>query len=82
MKKVILGIGSNLGHRVLNFKETISRLNSIGKVSATSFLYETAPMYELNQPAFLNAAIQLETKLSAEEVMYYCQDIELVFTVD
>ena len=78
MRKVFLGVGSNIGNRVLNLNEGLSKLKSFGKVSATSFLYETAPMYESNQPSFLNAAVVLETNLSPEEVLDRCQDIELV----
>lgn len=78
MKKVLLGIGSNLGHRASNFNQAIKKLQGLGKVSATSFIYETAPLYETKQPSFLNAALLLETNLSPEQILKHCQDIEKV----
>ena len=81
MKRVFLGIGSNLGHKVLNFNLAIEKLKTLGKVSATSFLYETAPLYETKQPSFLNAALMIETNLSPEEVLSRCQDIEKVHAI-
>lgn len=78
MRKVILGVGSNLGNRISNFHDALHQLKSIGKVSQTSFLYQTAPMYELNQPSFLNAAVILETSSSPEEILHKCKDIESV----
>jgi len=78
MRRVILGIGSNLGNRVANFNTALEKLQVLGKIAQTSFLYQTAPMYELNQPAFLNAAVILETKSSPEEILHKCKDIELV----
>lgn len=78
MRKVILGVGSNLGNRINNFNVALHQLKSLGKISQTSFLYQTAPMYELNQPSFLNAAVMLETTSSPEEILHKCKDIESV----
>ena len=78
MRRAILGIGSNLGNRILNFNNALLQLKSYGKISATSYLYETAPMYETKQPSFLNGAIILETELSPESLLHRIREIELV----
>jgi dihydroneopterin aldolase / 2-amino-4-hydroxy-6-hydroxymethyldihydropteridine diphosphokinase / dihydropteroate synthase len=56
-----LGIGSNLGDRVANIKESLKLLemDHSCKVLDTSFLYDTSPMYNLDQPRFINAACKV-----------------------
>jgi dihydroneopterin aldolase / 2-amino-4-hydroxy-6-hydroxymethyldihydropteridine diphosphokinase / dihydropteroate synthase len=65
-----IALGSNLGDRFANIEaalrllehpELISASNETGAAQSlavvnTSFLYETAPMYVINQPSFLNCA--------------------------
>lgn len=77
-RRAILGIGSNLGNRISNFNNALLRLKEFGKISATSYLYETAPMYETKQPSFLNGAVILETQLSPESLLQKIREIELV----
>jgi len=45
MKKVVIGIGSNLGNRIKYINGGINKLSKKGKILRTSFLYETKPMY-------------------------------------
>ncbi len=66
--KAAIAIGSNLGDRFSNMElalrlfETdgihVNRLNedSVVDVTDTSFMYETEPMYVVNQPKFINCA--------------------------
>jgi dihydroneopterin aldolase / 2-amino-4-hydroxy-6-hydroxymethyldihydropteridine diphosphokinase / dihydropteroate synthase len=58
---VYLGIGSNIEYRQSNFNNALSMLLADGTVNlvTTSFLYETAPMYVVDQPKFLNAVIKV-----------------------
>ena len=42
----------------------------------TSFLYETAPMYVVNQPKFYNAVIKCQTSLSPIDLLGSLQAIE------
>jgi dihydroneopterin aldolase/2-amino-4-hydroxy-6-hydroxymethyldihydropteridine diphosphokinase/dihydropteroate synthase/2-amino-4-hydroxy-6-hydroxymethyldihydropteridine diphosphokinase/dihydropteroate synthase len=57
---VYLAIGTNMGDRVKNIESAIDRLSSYGiDLLDTSFLYETAPMYVLEQPKFLNACLKV-----------------------
>ncbi|MEA2426742.1 MAG: 2-amino-4-hydroxy-6-hydroxymethyldihydropteridine diphosphokinase [Thermoleophilaceae bacterium] len=44
---------------------------------ARSSVYETAPQGEvLDQPDFLNAAVEIETDLGPEELLDLCKDVE------
>jgi 2-amino-4-hydroxy-6-hydroxymethyldihydropteridine diphosphokinase len=46
-------------------------------VVARSSVYETAPQGEvLDQPDFLNAAVEIETDLGPEELLELCKDVE------
>ncbi|MBE5321745.1 2-amino-4-hydroxy-6-hydroxymethyldihydropteridine diphosphokinase [Pedobacter sp. MR2016-19] len=70
-------LGGNLGNREANLKKAIELLNDkIGKVIASSSLYETAAWGKTDQPAFLNQAIALQTNLSALEVLDLALSIE------
>jgi dihydroneopterin aldolase/2-amino-4-hydroxy-6-hydroxymethyldihydropteridine diphosphokinase/dihydropteroate synthase/2-amino-4-hydroxy-6-hydroxymethyldihydropteridine diphosphokinase/dihydropteroate synthase len=60
MCTVFLAIGTNIGNRVKNIESAIGKLSSHGiNLLDTSFLYETAPMYVLDQPKFLNACLKV-----------------------
>jgi dihydroneopterin aldolase/2-amino-4-hydroxy-6-hydroxymethyldihydropteridine diphosphokinase/dihydropteroate synthase/2-amino-4-hydroxy-6-hydroxymethyldihydropteridine diphosphokinase/dihydropteroate synthase len=55
-----LAIGTNLGDRVKNIELALHYLKNVGiSILDTSFLYETKPMYVLDQPNFLNAALKV-----------------------
>lgn len=70
-------LGGNLGNREANLKKAIELLNDkIGKVIASSSLYETAAWGKTDQPAFLNQAIALQTNLTALEVLDLALGIE------
>jgi 2-amino-4-hydroxy-6-hydroxymethyldihydropteridine diphosphokinase len=73
-----LGLGSNVGDTPANLRAAIDELRGRGvKVVAESSLYETAPQGEiLDQPDFLNAAIEIETELGPEELLDVCKDVE------
>jgi 2-amino-4-hydroxy-6-hydroxymethyldihydropteridine diphosphokinase len=73
-----LGLGSNVGDRAANLRSAIEELQRRGiRVVAGSSLYETAPQGEvLDQPDFLNAAIEIETDLGPEELLDVCKDVE------
>ena len=69
LQDTYIAIGSNVGDRVEAFKEAISQLRLLGNVTATSFLYETPPMYVTDQEKFLNAACHLQTSLQPDELL-------------
>jgi 2-amino-4-hydroxy-6-hydroxymethyldihydropteridine diphosphokinase len=71
-----LGLGSNLGDRRAEIARAIHALAQLGTVAASSALYETEPEGGADQPMYLNAAVRLETALSARVLLRVCLDIE------
>ena len=79
MNQVVLGIGSNLGDRLSYLQYAVDMLRRVPKteVLAVSRVYETEPVGEITeQPAFLNAALLLETDLAPRTVLGVCLGIE------
>jgi 2-amino-4-hydroxy-6-hydroxymethyldihydropteridine diphosphokinase len=76
--KGYLGLGSNVGDRLANLLAAVDALRERGvEVLARSSVYETAPQGEiLDQPDFLNAAIEIETALGPEELLAVCKEVE------
>ena len=64
-----LSLGSNLGDREANLREAIQRLDGLGTVTKVSSFYETEPVEFTEQPWFVNCAAELETNLSARELL-------------
>jgi 2-amino-4-hydroxy-6-hydroxymethyldihydropteridine diphosphokinase len=50
-------------------RQAVRRLRGLGRVTAVSSLYETAPVGYADQPAFLNAVVGLETEYAPRELM-------------
>jgi len=75
---VYLSLGSNLGDRAGNLRAAIAALPGVG-VSATkvSSLYETEPVDYLEQPWFLNCAVEAETALTPLDLLRALRGIEV-----
>ena len=75
---VFLGLGSNLGEREKFLDRSVNELKGLGenKVVWISPVYETEPYGKKDQPAFLNAALQLETPLAPDELFIRIKAIE------
>ena len=73
---VYLGLGANLGDRSKNIEQAASYLEKQGAVVAVSSLHETEPWGITDQPRFLNAALHLRTRLSANELLVCIFKIE------
>jgi 2-amino-4-hydroxy-6-hydroxymethyldihydropteridine diphosphokinase len=71
-----LGLGSNLGDRQAEVVAAVRALTAVGHVAARSALYETAPEGGAAEPRYINAAVRLETELSARDLLAACLDIE------
>ena len=70
MKKVFLGIGTNLGERETNLKEAVAGIEeNIGHVLYCSSLYESEPWGFKSDNQFLNMVVVVETKLTASGVL-------------
>jgi 2-amino-4-hydroxy-6-hydroxymethyldihydropteridine diphosphokinase len=70
LHKVYLGIGTNLGDREKNLRDSIVKIEKhIGRVLRSSPVYETAPWGFDAENDFLNMAAEVETSLSPDEIM-------------
>jgi 2-amino-4-hydroxy-6-hydroxymethyldihydropteridine diphosphokinase len=68
-----LGLGSNVGDSLANLRAAADRL----PVTARSSVYVTEPQGEvLDQPDFLNAAVQIETELDPLALLDLCKRTE------
>ena len=73
-----LGLGSNLGDRRALLQAAVEDLWAHGvQAIASSSVYETEPVGEvLDQPAFLNACVRIETALGPEALLDACKAVE------
>ncbi len=73
MARAFLALGSNLGDRRAYLRDAIL---AIPDLVAESSLYETDPVGEVEQGAFLNMVVQLDTDHSPRELLELCQALE------
>ena len=73
-----LGLGSNVGDRRAMLEAAVEDLwGHHVEVLASSSVYETEPVGEvLDQRAFLNACVRIETALGPEELLDACKAVE------
>lgn len=71
-----IALGSNVGDRLRKLSQAVQSLHSIGTVTACSSVYETEPREYLDQPFFLNAAVEVDTDVSAADLMQQLLRIE------
>lgn len=73
---IYLALGSNLGNRSANLRAALTEIASFATVEATSHLYETPPLYVVEQPSFLNAVCRIRTQLAPLDLLAALQEIE------
>ncbi|PST83502.1 2-amino-4-hydroxy-6-hydroxymethyldihydropteridine diphosphokinase [Pedobacter yulinensis] len=77
VKNAYLLLGSNLGDRPQHLHNAIAMIaERAGVVSATSSTYETAAWGKTDQPAFLNLAVALQTRLGPLQLLGQVLSIE------
>jgi 2-amino-4-hydroxy-6-hydroxymethyldihydropteridine diphosphokinase len=70
MKKIFLGLGSNLGERLKNLEDSMTMIGeSVGKIDPVSSVYQTEPWGFESENQFLNMVIGAETDLSPSELL-------------
>lgn len=81
MGKAVIGLGSNLGNRVLFLCNALKELNEFaGELLAVSSFYETEPVgVTCDHHAYVNAACLIETLLLPEDLLAICNRIEIQF---
>ena len=77
--KALISIGANLAQRKINIQNCMKYLNMSNSINITkvSSLYETSPMYNLNQNDFINCVIEVETSLNPLDLLRETQSIEM-----
>jgi 2-amino-4-hydroxy-6-hydroxymethyldihydropteridine diphosphokinase len=76
-KTVYLSLGSNLDDRGKNLRDAIAGLaNAQVHVVRVSSVYETEPVDYLDQPWFLNCAVEAETELASLDLLRAVRGIE------
>ena len=84
MVRAFVGLGSNLGDRDGTLRAAIGRLASLDetRVVRVSSFRDTAPVGRLQQPRFLNGAVELETSLPARRLLDELLELERQFGRD
>jgi 2-amino-4-hydroxy-6-hydroxymethyldihydropteridine diphosphokinase len=86
MRTAYIGMGANLpgpaGSVEATLAAAVERLSSLGRVTAQSSLYSTAPVGFADQPRFVNAAVALETDLAPRQLLDALLRIEREFGRD
>ena len=77
-----IGLGGNVGEPAVAFRAAVAELRAIGQVVKVSSLYDSAPRDDLDQPHFLNAALELETDLEPAELLTELKRLELALGRD
>ncbi len=79
--RAFVGLGGNLGEVRTTLTEAIWALESLPQSSlrAQSSLYRSPPWGRSDQPDFLNAVVELQTRLAASELLERLLEIEQQF---
>ncbi|KAJ5373237.1 hypothetical protein N7517_005243 [Penicillium concentricum] len=76
--RAFIALGSNVGDRVEMIEQACLEMDRVGiKVKRTSSLFETAPMYVLDQDPFINGVCEVETTLAPLDLLDTIQSIEI-----
>jgi len=73
LTRAFLGLGSNLGERRALLAAAVAAMPDLVAVSP---LYETDPVGGPEQGAFLNLVVELDTALSARDLLGLCGELE------
>ena len=78
MKKAYIGVGSNLGNRLQYCEKAIERIREIpgSKLTGNSDWYITEPVGVEGQDWYVNGVAEVETTLSAKDLLEYLFRIE------
>ncbi len=76
LHQICLAIGANIGDRLASLRGAVEALSPYMTIKAVSPVYETAPAYATDQPAFLNAALMGETALDPIKLLYTVKELE------
>jgi 2-amino-4-hydroxy-6-hydroxymethyldihydropteridine diphosphokinase len=80
--RAFIGLGGNLGEPAVAFRAAVAELRGIGQVVRVSSLYDSAPRDDVDQPHFLNAALELETDLPPVDLLSELKRLEITLGRD
>ena len=75
-KRVLLGLGSNVGNRLDYILMAIGRLKDLGEIGKISTIYESEPWGVGDQEPFLNCVLELYTRLDPHTLLKELKRIE------
>ncbi|KAI9924972.1 hypothetical protein ASPWEDRAFT_118592 [Aspergillus wentii DTO 134E9] len=76
--RAFIALGSNVGDRIEMIESALLEMERANiKVKRTSSLFETEPMYVLDQDPFINGVCEVETSLAPIELLNTLQSIEI-----
>lgn len=76
--RAFIALGSNMGDCVEMIEKACLEMDRANiKVKRTSSLFETAPMYVLDQDPFMNGVCEVETTMEPLELLDAIQSIEI-----
>lgn len=78
MKTAYLALGSNLGDRAASLARALELLarDELTAISRLSSVYETAPIGPVPQPDFYNLVCEIQTIITAPELLTHCLELE------
>lgn len=78
MNLAYISLGSNIGNRLEFLQEAVGLLKETKQIEVKriSSVYETDPVGYVDQAAFLNIVVELETLYSPHELLKKCNQIE------
>lgn len=78
MTTAYIALGSNMGDRLGNLSRAVDAVAHVTQTHVTkvSHAYESVPAYELDQPHYLNACIEVSTAIEPEALLGFLLDIE------
>jgi 2-amino-4-hydroxy-6-hydroxymethyldihydropteridine diphosphokinase len=84
MARAFVGLGSNLGDRESNLRAAVGRLRGLSgtEVLGVSRFRDTEPLGYVDQPRFLNGAVELRTDLEPRGLLEALLELERAFGRD
>ncbi len=80
MARTFIGLGSNLGDRLLNLCRAIHLIAQLPQntLRSISGVYQTEPVGKIDQPDFLNAVIEIDSQCPATQLLASLLDVEKI----
>jgi len=80
--RAFIGLGGNLPESTSSLARAVAEMRGMGSVVKTSSLYTSAPRDLLDQPDFVNAALELHPDLTPQDLLVDLKRLELALGRD